>query len=474
MDDIDRPGDQPRSKSPKMQKCNERPPVAMDESQELDEVDRPSTNITSSSSDQNSEEFDSVDRPSTVPMETVSRDASMEEILPSINVVYDNKPVNNKTADTVAAADEKAGVEKQEEEEEMLPTINSAFENSGEYVVVDTPTKEIEITDAPPNGAPVNTASNITDGPFSGFFTAKQHQPIQHRSERRDKEGIVTKHTTYHPRPLDKSAKGWGRGDQMDGAVQSDSYYDMSHFPRGKLTLINVKHFKRSSGMADYPREGTDRDAEGLTNLFLDLGFVVERFDNPSKSEITAIVKAAANEDYSSKSCCACAILSHGEEGIVYGTDDFVKIKDITRLFRTRSLAGKPKFFLFQACQGSEYMNPLDSVDGPAKPRSEQEMALTLPAEADFLYAYSTVPGYYSWRNSRRGSWFMEALVQIFRQNAHKMDVMRMLVRVNDVIAYRKSRTDDYKTDNKRQIASLVTQMRKDFFLFPPYGPLPS
>jgi len=356
-------------------------------------------------------------------------------------------------------------------EEDLLPTIDSPYDIEN-FTLQDMPPPSpgADTTDAPPSASPANV--NQTDGPFtSTFFRPAQtiQQLIQVRSER-IKEGITTKHTTYYPKPLDKSHKSMDHSSY----IYSDSYYKMDCFPRGKLTLMNVKYFQRSSGMAEYPRMGTDRDAEGLTNLFLDLGFVVDRFDNPSKKEIEHIVKAAANENFSDKSCCACAILSHGEEGIVYGTDDFVKIKDVTSMFRSRGLAGKPKFFLFQACQGSEYMNPLDSVDGPGRGRmTEEEMALTLPSEADFLYAYSTVPGYYSWRNSRRGSWFMEALVQVFRQNAHKMDVMRMLVRVNDIISSRKSRTDDIKTDNKRQIASLVTQMRKDFFLCPPYGPLP-
>ena len=357
----------------------------------------------------------------------------------------------------------------------MLPTIDSPYDVD-KFTLQDMPPPSpgADATDAPPSSATVTTpGENQTDSPFtSTFFRPAQtvRQLVQTRSERTSKEGITTKHTTYYPKPLDQSQKS------VDHAknIPSDSFYKMDCFPRGKLTLMNVKYFQRSSGMADYPRMGTDRDAEGLTNLFLDLGFVVDRFDNPSKKEIQHIVKAAANEDFSNMSCCVCAILSHGEEGIVYGTDDYVKIKDVTSTFRSRGLAGKPKFFLFQACQGSEYMNPLDSVDGPGRRKmTEQEMALTLPSEADFLYAYSTVPGYYSWRNSRRGSWFMEALVEVFRQNAHKMDVMRMLVRVNDIISSRKSRTDDIKTDNKRQIASLVTQMRKDFFLCPPYGPLP-
>lgn len=42
-----------------------------------------------------------------------------------------------------------------------------------------------------------------------------------------------------------------------------------------------------------------------------------------------------------------------------------------------------------------------DETDGPPEYGNE----ISLPTEADFLYAYSTVPGYYSWRNSVKGSW---------------------------------------------------------------------
>ena len=423
-----------------------RPPVATDESQDFDEVDRPSTGVTEPGN--------------------MSIDLDESAILDSIHPV----PVK---------------VPKQEDElEEILATINDPFDQSKFKLEELFANDDEDDTDGPPpgvnetDGRPTQNAKSEmeTDAPvFASFFkTAPQQEVlVQHRSERRNKENIVTKHTTYHPKPLNKGEKSVPDATNL----YSNSFYNMDYFPRGHATIINVKHFKRSSGMADYPREGTNRDAEGLTNLFLDLGFVVDRFDNPSKKEIMAIVKAAAHGDYSTKGCSACAILSHGEEGIVYGIDEAVQIKEITKAFRTRGLAGKPKFFLIQACQGSEYMDPVDHVDGPPGSASarkrEEEMALALPSEADFLYAYSTVPGYYSWRNSRRGSWFMEALVKVFRESSHKMDVMRMLVEVNNIVSSRKSRTDDYKTDNKRQIASLVNQMRMDFFLFPPYGPLP-
>ena len=293
-----------------------------------------------------------------------------------------------------------------------------------------------------------------TDGPCTEY-TIKQNKPTK-------VEEIRSRYKVFFPKQKEK------RTDKC--LVDSDQYYDMRTFPRGKLTIINVKYFRRSSGMSEHPREGTDRDADGLKKLFLDLGFIVERYDNPTTSEIRKALRAAANEDYSNLSCCACALLSHGEEGVIYGTDGAMNIKDLTSLFRTKGLAGKPKLFFFQACQGSKYMDSYDTVDGPGAIIKDT----WLPVESDFLFCYSTVKGYYSWRNSKRGSWFMETLVQVFRKHAHKMDIFRMLMRVNSVVSIRKSQSDDVASDNKCQIGSFITQMRKEFFFFPPYGPLPS
>ena len=43
-----------------------------------------------------------------------------------------------------------------------------------------------------------------------------------------------------------------------------------------------------------------------------------------------------------------------------------------------------------------------DRIDGPADNRPK---CISLPVESDFLFAYSTVPGNYSWRNEGNGSW---------------------------------------------------------------------
>ena len=46
-----------------------------------------------------------------------------------------------------------------------------------------------------------------------------------------------------------------------------------------------------------------------------------------------------------------CAILTHGEEGVVYGTDDKIEVKTLLEPFKgdkCRGLVGKPKIFFIQ------------------------------------------------------------------------------------------------------------------------------
>ena len=103
----------------------------------------------------------------------------------------------------------------------------------------------------------------------------------------------------------------------------------------------------------------------------------------------------------------------------------------------------------------------IDESDGKGNEKS------TIPLEADFMYAYSTVPGYYSWRNSVKGSWFVQAIDSVFRKYVKSMDLLRMMTRVNCEVAKQKSNTDEDYSDNKKQIPSIISQLRKEVYFFP-------
>lgn len=58
-----------------------------------------------------------------------------------------------------------------------------------------------------------------------------------------------------------------------------------------------------------------------------------------------------AKEDHSSSASFVCVLLSHGEEGIIFGTDGPEKFDSFTKYFKgdnCKSLVGKPKLFFIQ------------------------------------------------------------------------------------------------------------------------------
>ena len=56
-----------------------------------------------------------------------------------------------------------------------------------------------------------------------------------------------------------------------------------------------------------------------------------------------------------------------------------------------------------------------------------------MPGHTDFVIAHSTVAGFYSWRNTVQGSWYMQALTRVLAKERHERDLLSMLTNVNKV-----------------------------------------
>jgi len=86
-----------------------------------------------------------------------------------------------------------------------------------------------------------------------------------------------------------------------------------------------------------------------------------------------------------------------------------------------------------------------------------------LPAEADFLLAYATIPGYVSWRNPKNGSWFISALVSVVLEMGEKEHLMDMLTEVNRRVA------EEFKSSlgKSKQIPGPVSMLRKRLYFHP-------
>ncbi|RCN34148.1 hypothetical protein ANCCAN_20006 [Ancylostoma caninum] len=94
---------------------------------------------------------------------------------------------------------------------------------------------------------------------------------------------------------------------------------------------------------------------------------------------------------------------------------------------------------------GVAFMDQVDSPrqdpDGPfglfkcIRAPAVVETTSLRPRESDFLIAYATPPTYVSWRNSLRGSWFVQAICEVFAKHARDMDILQLLTTVNRRVA---------------------------------------
>lgn len=161
--------------------------------------------------------------------------------------------------------------------------------------------------------------------------------------------------------------------------------------------------------------------------MFTWLGLKVEIYDDKTTTEVKDILqKWQSSEKITDSDCFVFFILSHGKSGQVYGTDGkLISIRTIMSYFTAKQcplLAQKPKLFFIQACQGEKiqpaFKLEADSgntieVQADAQTSeyiSSQQMASSIPDEADFLLGMATVDGYFSFRHVREGTWYIQAL----------------------------------------------------------------
>ncbi|XP_072252343.1 caspase-3b [Leuresthes tenuis] len=236
--------------------------------------------------------------------------------------------------------------------------------------------------------------------------------------------------------------------------------YRMDYQCMGTCLIINNKNFHRSTGMSD--RSGTDVDAASVMKTFNKLGYKTKLANDQTVDQMEKLMLRASAEDHSQSASFVCVLLSHGDEGVIYGTDGLVKFDSLIKCFKGRgckSLVGKPKLFFIQACRGTA----LD--DGIETDSTGEEMSERIPVEADCLYCYSTAPGYYSWRNMSNGSWFIQSLCEMLQRFSGELELMQILTRVNQKVALHfESSCNLPGFSNKKQIPSVVSMLTKDFY----------
>ncbi|XP_030759882.1 caspase-1-like isoform X2 [Sitophilus oryzae] len=229
------------------------------------------------------------------------------------------------------------------------------------------------------------------------------------------------------------------------------THYKMNHPKRGLALIFNHEVFE-CGGLKS--RSGTNEDCNNLKLCLSSLGFEVMVFKDLIYTDLESQVRAVSKMDHTNHDCVMFAILSHGEMNIVYAKDTPYKPESLWSLFtadKCPSLAGKPKMFFLQACQG-------DKLDGgvhlhTTETDGDMHNTYKIPVQADFLIVYSTV----------KGSWFVQALCEELRQRAHELDLMTILTFVSQRVAmdFESNVPDSITMHRQKQIPCVMSMLTR-------------
>ena len=192
-------------------------------------------------------------------------------------------------------------------------------------------------------------------------------------------------------------------------------YYKMTSAMHGAAFIINNKSFSANAvNLGD--REGTERDEYNLLQTFAFLGYRPVIFRDLTSTQIKEVFenldKYLKDSDKRAKNKVAhdsfiCCILSHGDRGVVLGSDcEPVELDYIEkRAGKSKTLRDKPKIFFIQACQGTGLgTEAAPTVKSDGQSTSERAHIYTCKASVigDRAYRYPTI-----------GSWFVIEVCKI-------------------------------------------------------------
>ncbi|XP_059784432.1 caspase-8 isoform X1 [Balaenoptera ricei] len=264
-------------------------------------------------------------------------------------------------------------------------------------------------------------------------------------------------------------------GEKDSESQTSNTIYRMKSKPRGYCLIFNNYDF--SIARKDVPklhsikdRNGTDLDAEALRKTFSELHFEIVHYKDYTAKKICEVLKSYQSMDHNNKDCFICCILSHGDKGIIYGSDgQEAPIYELTSYFtgsKCPSLLGKPKIFFIQACQGDNYQRGIAVETDSEQKEAYLEMDSSLqkryiPDEADFLLGMATVNNCVSYRSTMEGTWYIQSLCQSLRERCPRgEDILTILTKVN----FEVSNKDDKKNMGKQMPQPTFTLRKKLFF----------
>ncbi|CAI9722925.1 caspasecaspase-3-like [Octopus vulgaris] len=257
----------------------------------------------------------------------------------------------------------------------------------------------------------------------------------------------------------------------VEGSSESvNTRYDMDRNKENLALIINNESFDESTKMSK--RQGSDRDASAIKHTLESLHFKVINRKNLSVKSMKEIFADISKWEHAKYNCFVCVILTHGEDdNQIFGTDGKESLDTLVEMLlpdRCPSLIGKPKLFFVQACRGTKLDSGALMHDaGDVRVKHQNVTSHKVPLWADVLLAYSTVPGFYSWRNSTNGSWFIQSLAHILEKDGDRLELQQLMISVNRRVAYEYESNASHSFMNKmKQVPCIASMLTKELYFY--------
>ncbi|XP_035884525.1 caspase-13-like isoform X1 [Phyllostomus discolor] len=224
-------------------------------------------------------------------------------------------------------------------------------------------------------------------------------------------------------------------------------------------------------------RGGAELDITGMKRLLEGLGYSVEVQEDLTAKEMESVLEAfAARPEHKSSDSTFLVFMSHGILAGICGTlhrdeePDVLPYDTIFRMFNNchcLSLKDKPKVIIVQACRGANRGvlwvsdSPAALADSSSQPHEdlEEDAVHRAHVEKDFIAFCSSTPHNVSWRDIKKGSFFISQLITCFQKyswHCHLEEVFRKVQRSFE------------QPDIKAQMPTIERlSMTRYFYLFP-------
>ena len=228
--------------------------------------------------------------------------------------------------------------------------------------------------------------------------------------------------------------------------------------PRGMTLIINNASFAHHPEHGkQLPRHRSEVDVSRVKTLFDALDFSVRAKQNLSKQQLLMELDDVVCQDHSAYDCFVLWLMSHGRSGEVFCSDgETIPIQILNDMFsECKTLSGKPKLFFIQACRGIG-----EDVGGKVSPDYDISSRYQATTSSDFLYAFSTVDEYVSYRNENEGSHYVRCLVEAFRKHVAHDHILDILTVVNHEVSKIDTQRPSSKNRNRTKICKQMPEVR--------------